>query len=234
MLDVHPPHESVHTWRDFFIHIATIVIGLIIAVGLEQTVETIHRRHERTELLQRLHEESQQIVKECAQSKAVLATRDQQITSRIKQLQAVLWRNQALADTEPSRGPAVLQRPDDPIWRAARTSGLASRLTSDEINAYSEVETLSAKVEIAYDRMVVIHTDRIAFEHEFPGPDLDPDLSHASPVDLRQYLQLLTRERATIFYVSVMVAGMSGAEASILQGSYDAHEIRISEQNQTK
>jgi hypothetical protein len=34
MLDVHPPHNPTHTWRDFFIHIATIVIGLIIAVGL--------------------------------------------------------------------------------------------------------------------------------------------------------------------------------------------------------
>ncbi len=34
MLDVHPPHAPTHTWKDFFIHIATIVIGLIIAVGL--------------------------------------------------------------------------------------------------------------------------------------------------------------------------------------------------------
>ena len=38
MLDVHAPHETVHSWKDFFIHIATIVIGLLIAVGLEQTV----------------------------------------------------------------------------------------------------------------------------------------------------------------------------------------------------
>jgi len=35
MLDVHPPHTSTHTWRDFFIHIATICIGLLIAVDLE-------------------------------------------------------------------------------------------------------------------------------------------------------------------------------------------------------
>jgi hypothetical protein len=42
MLEVHAPHESIHTWKSFFIHIATIVIGLLIAVGLEQAVETIH------------------------------------------------------------------------------------------------------------------------------------------------------------------------------------------------
>ena len=58
MLDVHPPHASTHTWRDFFIHIATIVIGLLIAVGLEQTVEYVHHLHQRHELEQNLHDEA--------------------------------------------------------------------------------------------------------------------------------------------------------------------------------
>jgi hypothetical protein len=39
MLEAHAPQEALHTWKGFFIHIATIVIGLFIAVGLEQTVE---------------------------------------------------------------------------------------------------------------------------------------------------------------------------------------------------
>lgn len=46
MLEVHAPHKSIHSWSDFFIHIATIVIGLCIAVGLEQTVEYAHHRHQ--------------------------------------------------------------------------------------------------------------------------------------------------------------------------------------------
>lgn len=46
MLDVHPPEHAAHSWRDFLIHIATIVIGLLIAVGLEQSVEWIHHRQE--------------------------------------------------------------------------------------------------------------------------------------------------------------------------------------------
>jgi len=55
MLDVHPPHHPTHTWKDFFIHIATIVVGLLIAVGLEQTVEALHHRHQ----LQKAREELQ-------------------------------------------------------------------------------------------------------------------------------------------------------------------------------
>src|SRR6516162_150479 len=46
MLDVHPAHHAASTWRDFFIHIATIALGLLLAVGLEQGVEVIHHRHE--------------------------------------------------------------------------------------------------------------------------------------------------------------------------------------------
>jgi hypothetical protein len=57
MLDVHAPHESVHTWKDFFIHIATIVIGLLIAIGLEQTVEFFHHRHQVADVREQLETE---------------------------------------------------------------------------------------------------------------------------------------------------------------------------------
>jgi len=46
VLDVHPPHEPVHGWRDFFIHLATITIGLLIALSLEGCVEWRHHRHQ--------------------------------------------------------------------------------------------------------------------------------------------------------------------------------------------
>lgn len=57
MLDVHPPHHAASTWRDFFIHIATIVVGLLIAIGLEQTVEHFHRRHELQKAREELRED---------------------------------------------------------------------------------------------------------------------------------------------------------------------------------
>jgi len=60
MLDVHPPQHAATTWRDFFIHIATIVLGLIIAIGLEQTVELVHHRDQRHQLQQDLHNEAEQ------------------------------------------------------------------------------------------------------------------------------------------------------------------------------
>ncbi|HZZ40534.1 MAG TPA: hypothetical protein VFE06_15465 [Acidobacteriaceae bacterium] len=60
MLDVHPPQHAATTWRDFFIHIATIVLGLVIAIGLEQTVELLHHRHQREQLQADLRSEAEQ------------------------------------------------------------------------------------------------------------------------------------------------------------------------------
>jgi hypothetical protein len=57
MLDVHPAHHAASTWRDFFIHIATIVLGLLIAVSLEQTVEYFHHRHLASEAREQLRSE---------------------------------------------------------------------------------------------------------------------------------------------------------------------------------
>jgi hypothetical protein len=46
MLDVHAPHEPINSWKGFALHIATIAIGLLIALGLEQIVVSLHHRHE--------------------------------------------------------------------------------------------------------------------------------------------------------------------------------------------
>lgn len=44
MLEVHAPHAAPRNWKDFFAQIATIVIGLLLAVGIEQTVEYFHHQ----------------------------------------------------------------------------------------------------------------------------------------------------------------------------------------------
>lgn len=50
MQHVHPPHGAPHSWKDFLLQIATIATGLLLALGLEQTVEWFHHRHQRAEL----------------------------------------------------------------------------------------------------------------------------------------------------------------------------------------
>ncbi|MGC2620068.1 MAG: hypothetical protein WA414_13575, partial [Acidobacteriaceae bacterium] len=60
MLDIHPAHHAATTWRDFLVHIATIVLGLLIAIGLEQSVELLHHRNQRLQLQEDLRNEAVQ------------------------------------------------------------------------------------------------------------------------------------------------------------------------------
>jgi hypothetical protein len=54
MLDVHAPHQSVHTWKGFLVHIAAIAIGLLLALALEKLAEYVHERRQLTEARRQL------------------------------------------------------------------------------------------------------------------------------------------------------------------------------------
>ncbi len=56
-MDVHAPHQPVHTWRDFAIHLTIVTIGLFIALSLEAFVEYIHHRHLVAEARENIHRE---------------------------------------------------------------------------------------------------------------------------------------------------------------------------------
>ena len=60
MLDVHSPHHAPQGVRDFFIHLFTITVGLLIALGLEAGVEAVHHRHQRQEAEATIREELHQ------------------------------------------------------------------------------------------------------------------------------------------------------------------------------
>jgi len=49
MLDVHPPDHKLHGVGDFFLHLFTITVGLLIALSLEGLVERAHHNHLREE-----------------------------------------------------------------------------------------------------------------------------------------------------------------------------------------
>jgi hypothetical protein len=58
-MEVHPVHHAPRTWRDFFLHLLTITIGLFIALTLQAGVESIHHRHLVSEARENLRREIQ-------------------------------------------------------------------------------------------------------------------------------------------------------------------------------
>jgi hypothetical protein len=58
MIDIHPPQHAPITKREFFIHLFIVVLGILIAIGLEQTVEYLHHRHQAEHAERSLRQES--------------------------------------------------------------------------------------------------------------------------------------------------------------------------------
>jgi hypothetical protein len=55
MLEPHAPHEPIHSWKSFAIHIAAIAVGLLLALALEQSAEAIHHGRQRSEIEAQMH-----------------------------------------------------------------------------------------------------------------------------------------------------------------------------------
>lgn len=148
MLDVHPAHHAASTWRDFFIHIATIVLGLLIAVGLEQTVEAIHRQHERHLLEHELRAEAEIIQRNAeidiaqfdSQLKFLLAQRKDTTLRIASQGKADLPSRTYIA---PPHGYGLVGAGTiailSPIWESAKADGRLALLPEGLKRAYGVV-----------------------------------------------------------------------------------------------
>ena len=186
MLDVHPPHEATHTWKDFFIHIATIVVGLVIAVGLEQTVERIHQHYELRETREALDRERE-------------ANRDHlernesdwlRTTARLRNNLLVLEYIRQHPGTPQGQLPGDLewlQKPFDyehAAWDAAERNGITHLMPLAEANADQNLYTqLSGIGQQTLDGWNAINDAR-SFDL------LDPDPTHLSPQRLDQVIEL--------------------------------------------
>jgi uncharacterized coiled-coil protein SlyX len=228
MLDIHPPHHAATTWRDFFIHIATICVGLLIAIGLEQSVEALHHRHQGAELRESLHRENDQIVQNAKDTDVAITYHLAWLTQRVEQVKDTAWRHQPLAPPPPYALPDFAY-PVDSIWRSAKVSGLTQRLSQPEVDAYSEIELLSGKVDSFYDIWRNTQNKRIQFENQFPQKNGHPDLTLASAPDIRTYLALLSDEAQATRIFRIWIRCMNGAEDSIVRGNLEMTQLFAAE-----
>jgi hypothetical protein len=226
MLDVHPPHESAHTWRDFFIHIATIVVGLIIAVGLEQSVELIHHHHQRNELLEQLDAEHRQVIKD---AEAELASEQALLNWYALHIEAL----RASIAQRPYQAPPPYKRaryniPAGPVWLAAKANGLTSLLSQQIVIVNSEsgqlIDRLNA-FQQEYSRIrVTMLTPACGRLPLLPG-SLDTDYPHADNKELRDCLAANLAVYAARRAVFINLSYIIGAEKATLAGETDIDRI---------
>lgn len=229
MLDVHAPYGALQTWKGFFIHIATICIGLLIAIALEQSVETIHRHRELAALRDDLRAESRQILADSRQSEVASLYEEHWLTVRIAQTQAAIRDGRSLAPREPNNRP-YSATPDIPIWRSAKAGARTPLLTKGEVNAYAEVEYVQAHVEAFYNVEQATESDLRSFNRMFTVlPNGDTDFTGASSQDLHAYLKLLTTNYEAFDNYIRWLRILIGAELAVIDGKTALEDIYASE-----
>jgi hypothetical protein len=138
MLDVHAPHERTHSWSDFFIHIATIVIGLLIAIGLEQTVEHFHHRREAREGLELLRREVDANRVSLQFDAKVLDYSEREQHANLAVLQRL--RNHKLQPDDR----LIFIRPSESLessaWRVVHESAAAAYIPHDLMTLYDDIQ----------------------------------------------------------------------------------------------
>ena len=152
MLDVHPPHASTHTWRDFFLHIATICIGLLIAIGLEQSVEALHHRHQRHQLEADLHTECLRNIHIALDNIKISERRRNVDAEQYAELLRAAQQHRAPVSISPFSRPEALRyvKPAYAVWTVAQQSDALNLLPRADVQRYVRVYGL---VQMAIDQL---------------------------------------------------------------------------------
>jgi hypothetical protein len=203
MLEVHAPQEALHSWKGFFTHIATIVIGLFIAVGLEQTVEFFHHRHLRAQL----EEQMQGVFAGDIQSDAASIEQLAGLRGYLMEVRAaIIGRLNGKQEplVPPANDPRMATFPTFPNlapYDAAKENGTVAYLPVARIRLYNRVafqRELAAIVRehwfdalaalAAFNERYVDSTGNL----EMGGTTVAPDLANLSRAELTEYLSVVS------------------------------------------
>ena len=207
MLDVHPPHEAAHTWKDFFIHIATIVLGLLIAVGLEQTVEFLHHRHEIHETREALSTEHGENIRRYHSNVRdhLLRLANQNNDQRV--LRYLLTHAGTSQDKLPgvmTYGAITIDEPVEAAWATLEHSNTASLLPPAELSDYaSEYKELDRESVFFHESVQPFLTDCAGYLTH------TADITSTSSVEQQQTLNcIITMQvRESVFGDQLSVIG---------------------------
>jgi hypothetical protein len=227
MIDIHSPHKSDHTWKDFFIHIGTIAVGLLLAIGLEQTVEYFHHRDQVAQLTEQMRTEAQSNLPLIRDSVARLKVQ----ATYIRSLEDALLAGKPSGDSvdvrgvPPNAGSALYVSPSRATWSAAQSAGLAALLPADRAKLfarldYNTVEDIGADDDLHETlRTLVSECARAHYDHANPAVQRI-SLSHRDDLlfQLEQVDGALRRSVA-------ILALVEGGDEAILAGVHSLDEM---------
>jgi hypothetical protein len=226
MLDVHPPHAPTHTWRDFFIHIATICLGLLIAIALEQAVEHLHQAHERRALIEEMHGEAERNI----------GLLQEDIHRDLEQASWHLAIMNAL-QTEPTRSSIVTAvlpphaeflpqiYPSRAVWATAKTNGKVALLSESQAEVYDRLDS-EADNEVAAEQRTDIALTKLQSDQIRLGIHIHPGATiHLPSSEIPTLTHDISDVVAAIHEDALRCAFWSGAARAVAARVHDREDF---------
>ena len=180
MLDVHMPHGGIHTWKEFWIHLGTITLGLLIANSLEQTVEGLHHAHQRHQVEEDLRveaENNQNVIEHDLRMQELKSWFVQaQSSTSVRPIRQGVFRFQLASPpcVAVSVGTATIRyfAPSEAVWTAAQESGLLALLPAPQARFQARLADNLALLAKTRDKVYDDCQTILAMRQRFavPGP----------------------------------------------------------------
>ncbi len=201
-MEVHPPHEPVHSWRDALVHIGIMTIGLFIALSLEGLIEYAHHKHLVREARENIREELRENHEAAQKDITDLDKEGTRIGAGMKTLRTLQEHPHTHGSINFSWSYNEL---NDAAWRSARDTGALGYMPYKEVqsftNLYGEQTRLADQMRQVqfHEAEIIAPMSAVKDGQSMPGSEFDAMLTDAGKtlMDLQilgQYLKSLDGE----------------------------------------
>ena len=204
MIEVHPPSEPVHGWRDFLIHLATITIGLLIALSLEGCVEFWHHRnlvHEAEESLQT------EIGANAKDLQGALddVRKEQDFLKKDIAVMKKIIASPKVANREDMRVDFRIRTFADVSWKTAQSTGALSYMPYERAQEYADIYSAQSEIREAEHQAVRDTVLSIAPFLNSKEGDVNP--SGEAAVKIVDRLEVL---QGQLIFLESLIKGLDG------------------------
>ena len=198
-MDIHKPHAAKN-WREFFIEIGTIVVGILIALGLEQAIETIHMQEKVAAAREAVRDEIQDSLNNSQQVLDMKGCVERELDALEK---AISTNDRPTASAVLDNGSFTVQG----LWSDAQWSMLASSQINDQLSpqeraSYAEIYKL---VRLNGELMVkILDTQSRLKVITVPGAPVTPEITNGRFQDAMALRSLVTAGQSNSTWTEII------------------------------
>jgi hypothetical protein len=138
LMEIHAPDKPIHSQKEFLFHMFTVVLGILIALGMEGIVEWAHHRALVREARANITEEIRRNKETVDESIKDIHQREAELSHIVDLMNKVAKDRNAIKNQSMHFGIAMHDLYST-AWQTATTSGAVTYMKYDELNRYTDI-----------------------------------------------------------------------------------------------